>query len=568
MRKSTNAAILFEPSAYDVGVAKIMGRNVAGSTFLDGFIRFADVDRYVGVASSSNAAEVFRRRVSQLVDGDPIKSGRPVDVFSAGALERMAAVGTVYLPDPQIARFAETRRYIGQREYSLCGITHTISSIGAMGLLCDILTAPVQPWDAVIFTSKSVRDAAVRQQEHHADYLEQRLGARPLNPTQMPIIPLGVDTGRFDALSRDGAARAKLRDRIGARDHDVVLLFFGRLVFHAKAHPVPMYIGLQRAAQRLGPTDGRLHLIQTGRFPNEASERGFRDGAARYCPDVAVHFLDGSDPDLANASWAAADLFVSLSDNIQESFGITPVEAMAAGLPCLVSDWDGYRDTVVDGETGIRVPTWLPPPGAGSHLADSYGRGQITYDRYIGYASQATAVHVPRFADAVEALVLGPERRREMGEAGRRRARENYDWSRLIGLYQDLWADLAERRRSAEEIAPPSSRGRNPSLADPFEVFAAHASLRPGSDVVLSIDPDGSKLSDLLALDCNTFAGSAFADAEGMATLVESFRRGAQSLQACLKNVEPKQHPRTLRTLGWLAKYGVLNIEFGDRTSS
>jgi len=25
-----------------------------------------------------------------------------------------------------------------------------------------------------------------------------------------------------------------------------------------------------------------------------------------------------------------------------ETFGLTPIEAMAAGLPCLVSDWDGY----------------------------------------------------------------------------------------------------------------------------------------------------------------------------------------------------------------------------------
>src|SRR3546814_3034291 len=71
------------------------------------------------------------------------------------------------------------------------------------------------------------------------------------------------------------------------------------------------------------------------------------------------------------SSWAAADVFVSLSDNIQESFGITPVEAMAAGLPCIVSDWDGYRDTVVDGETGILVPTWVPPAGAGAGIARS-----------------------------------------------------------------------------------------------------------------------------------------------------------------------------------------------------
>ena len=62
--------------------------------------------------------------------------------------------------------------------------------------------------------------------------------------------------------------------------------------------------------------------------------------------------------------WSAADVFTSLSDNIQESFGLTPIEAMASGLPVLVSDWDGYRDTVTHGAEGLVVPTVMPPAGS------------------------------------------------------------------------------------------------------------------------------------------------------------------------------------------------------------
>src|SRR6202012_4988597 len=102
-------------------------------------------------------------------------------------------------------------------------------------------------------------------------------------------------------------------------------------------------------------------FVLAGWFPGGERERQFYEAAARaYAPDVAVHFVPGDDRARIGALWAGADVFVSLVDNIQETFGITPVEAMAAGLPVVVSDWDGYRCTVRDGEDGFLIP----PPGA------------------------------------------------------------------------------------------------------------------------------------------------------------------------------------------------------------
>ncbi|HRE90473.1 MAG TPA: glycosyltransferase, partial [Myxococcota bacterium] len=74
------------------------------------------------------------------------------------------------------------------------------------------------------------------------------------------------------------------------------------------------------------------------------------------------------------ACMAAADVFVSLADNVQETFGLSVIEAMAAGLPVVVSDWDGYKDTVRDGEDGFRVTTTMPPVGAADHIAAAYER--------------------------------------------------------------------------------------------------------------------------------------------------------------------------------------------------
>ena len=65
------------------------------------------------------------------------------------------------------------------------------------------------------------------------------------------------------------------------------------------------------------------------------------------------------DPVLRFDVWRAADLVVSLVDNIQETFGLVIVEAMASGLPVVATDWDGYRDLVDDGRTGLLVPTTM-----------------------------------------------------------------------------------------------------------------------------------------------------------------------------------------------------------------
>ena len=67
---------------------------------------------------------------------------------------------------------------------------------------------------------------------------------------------------------------------------------------------------------------------------------------------------------------AAADIAVFLVDNPQETFGLAVVEAMAAGLPLVVSDWNGYRDLVRDGMDGFR----LRPAGHRWHTGlDSLG---------------------------------------------------------------------------------------------------------------------------------------------------------------------------------------------------
>jgi len=233
-----------------------------------------------------------------------------------------------------------------------------------------------------------------------------------------------------------------------------------------------MYLGLERAARRLG-LKGRVHLIEAGWYANDWIRDGFLEAQRALAPGVRCHTLDGRDPLVRAEIWQVADLFVSLSDNIQETFGLTPVEVMAAGLPVVASDWDGYRDTLVHGETALLVPTTLPPPESGLIFAERHEDGRDSYDHYCAQTSLVTAVDVAGAAEALTALLGDPQRRAAMGAAGRARARSLFDWAVIVRRYQELWAEQAAiRARAAPEIrAGPA----HPLRDNPFLLFGHYA---------------------------------------------------------------------------------------------
>jgi hypothetical protein len=73
----------------------------------------------------------------------------------------------------------------------------------------------------------------------------------------------------------------------------------------------------------------------------------------------------------------------------------------------------------------------------------------------------------------VERLFTSPELRRQMGEAGRTRARAVYDWAVIIPQYEALWAEL-DARRKKESPSPSPLAHPWPARMDPFCAFAAY----------------------------------------------------------------------------------------------
>jgi glycosyltransferase involved in cell wall biosynthesis len=457
------AAIQYGRDAFDTR-ERMMGRQVAGKTFLQAWIAHSGVDPLTFWTESDAQRHAATRQSRELGATMPIAHAAPHQ------LDPLRAAGALWLADPSLGRFAWDRRWRRQDGWSLVGITHTMSSQAAMDRVAELLVAPVQPWDALICTSRAIRSFVMAVLEAEADYLRARVGAQVFAGPMLPVIPLGVPC---DALDPDPADRVRWRAELGLGDDDVAVLQFGRLVVHAKAHPVPLYLALRDAGARLGRP---LHLILAGHCTNPAQDVLFRALAAEFAPHVTTHFVDGMRPDVDGVR-AAADIGTLLSDNIQESFGLAPVELMAAGLPVVATDWDGLRDTVVDGETGMLIPTLLPVRGAGEVIARRYALGLDTNDRFIGAVAQSTALDLGRAADAFHALAADRALRQRMGAAAQARARTHYDWPVIIRRHCDLLAELAALRGAGQgEHAPRRPGGPlRGSRMDPFAAFAAHA---------------------------------------------------------------------------------------------
>ena len=214
----------------------------------------------------------------------------------------------------------------------------------------------------------------------------ERAAGRPL---PLEIVPCGIDAARFRPLTAQ--ERTETRRRYGLHDGPLVLSL-SRLV------PRKGMDVLIEAAARLASTVPGLQIAIGGSGRDRA--RLERRVEATGAP---VRFLGRVPEEDLAAVYGAADAYAMLCRNRwggleQEGFGIVFLEAAAAGVPQVAGRSGGAAEAVDHGETGLVVDD-------------------------------------PTDADAVAAalgtLLGDADLRARMGEAGRRRAIEQFDYQHL-----------------------------------------------------------------------------------------------------------------------------------------
>ncbi len=546
-------ALFYHHEGYEMDGDKLMGRQAAGNSFLRALVQ--DNPDTLGIYIKNNEQkELAKKTISSFLSTDQeininaIPFIRPYD---------SQLFGGIFLPGPSISESALARGFYSHNQYSLVGITHTTASHNVMTGISDLLTSPVMPWDGVICTSNVVADTLSHVINETFDQLKFYLGASKRQLPQFPVIPLGVHPEDFDYSDE---FKVSSREKLKIDKDDIVIVYVGRLSFHAKAHHLPMYIALEEASKSL--SKGKIHLIQTGWFANEFIEKAFKDEAELISPNIKFHFLDGKNQENKHISLSSGDIFMSLSDNFQETFGLTPLEGMASGLPVIVSDWNGYKSTVRNNIDGFKIPTYSLNSKSGEQIAYNHMMGFINYDQYIGQLSQRVAIDIGICIEKLKILIENKNLRNELGLNAKESAKNIFSWNKILKQYRDFSNELDNIRIKSQKKEDIPKFNLPADRQNPFSIFDTYPSLVLENDSRLIVDKNNHNLSikEIMNLKSINFALDSFPSSDNF-FIIEDFINSNDNFSVNDISINTKLDIDDIKQIIiWLIKYSFVKM--------
>jgi glycosyltransferase involved in cell wall biosynthesis len=217
------------------------------------------------------------------------------------------------------------------------------------------------------------------------------------HPRRWAAIPNGFDT---DVFHPDEAARVSIRKELGLSTDAILIGLIGRY------DPLKGHSIFLEAAECLAGKNQAVHFVLAGEGvtvdnPQLASYIGVDSLKGRV-------FMLGRRSDIPRLT-AAFDIAVCSS--IAEAFPNIIGEAMACGVPCVSTDVGDVPQIM--GDCGI--------------LISSEDRQALV----VGWE---------------QLVALGADGRRRMGEAARQRVMQRYSLDIVVRMYEDLYAEMAQKR--------------------------------------------------------------------------------------------------------------------------
>ena len=548
----SNQISIYAPSSGLTLPDNSFGKDIANLGLFRAFAKYGNFD--VVNLHTAEHLEAHQIYTSLLPNGGKTELiTRDLLDFYSPCLSGVLFRGQPYLSE--LAWFRNAFRF--DSAYSLVGLIHTLGPPFVRQKIGESQISPMNNWDAYICTSPSVKKTLSLLYDKWDDYLKSKLGATNIQRPKLPVIPLGVNFSYYQSIASDSQARSEFRNQLGLSDQDILVLWVGRLSFYEKAFPQTMFRSLQLASQK---AKEKIYFVMAGWFPDLESELPMYQESARiHCPDVSVLFLDGRDQHLLQKCWTSADIFLSLVDNIQETFGLSPIEAMASGIPVVASDWDGYNFTIRNGIDGFLISTIISSTvGIGEELAARHSAGILTYQDYVGSVAQHTAVDPYMASEAIVMLANNKDLRKRMGRAGIENVKENFTWEVITKKYLNLFSELESLRAHQSSN---NAHTLHPLSANPLQDFIPFATSHLTNATSIKMGMDLASVYEMMesftTLDLK-YQGCHALSEEMIELFMQLEEKGCSKVEELLSHFRPDRHESIVMGITWAAKLGII----------
>jgi len=466
-------------ASYQKGSTRgIYGAGVATQQFMDNLLRYSNFDEYHFfqpnryLPPKPGDAEAF----FGLVKSDSRLKLIPVKDFQK-ALQQNDYLAFHHPQGPVITPMIYLRNQLGIKNVPITGVTHTISYHSQLVDFLTHLLIGARPWDSIVCLEAPARSVMNNHFNHILTRLSEQFGVELKYEGRLDSIPLGVNTQTY--RPRDKQA---LKQHFGLPLDKVIVLWIGRFSHYDKMDLRPLLLAFKIAVEKSPKNEAVLVLA------GDDSRHNYAEKVTEFAVQLGIekHLITLTDRAKVDFPllYSSADVFVSPSDNIQETFGLTILEGMAAGLPIVCTDWNGYSATVRHGKTGFRIPTyWMECDDEICTYAPISG---WLYNQF--YLSQSICFDVEYMANALFLLIEHDALRSKMGLQARQHVLETYDWKVIIHRYIELWEELYKIAFSHPVTVQRSPSWFRPQYFKTFEHYAT-TTLKPTTQVKIT-DPN------------------------------------------------------------------------------
>ncbi len=300
------------------------------------------------------------------------------------------------------------------RKFPIISMMHSIGYSYQIEPLIASLATPRHPQDTIIASSEA---SAKAFREQCASIIDS-FGIQQQIP-HVTVIPYGVPPIR--RVSKPSARHLLQWDETAR------ILFIGRLSLQDKAD----FDALLEASARLKSSGVNFKLVIAGADVDQGASQ-LRTKTQEYGLEAFVDIHANVSEVEKHVLLSASDIFVSPSNTVSESFGLSIIEAMLHSCPVVCSSWSGYREIVRDKIDGFLIDTWW------DDSSDIDLQFIINRPKSL---SLHVAIDIHHLEQSLKLLITNQELRKTMGDEANARAEKLFTIENTVNNIVNLIKD-------------------------------------------------------------------------------------------------------------------------------